>query len=193
MSEFILIIFSAALVNNIIVLGIIGTDPALAFMRRMDVATGLCLTMLVLLPLVSVSGYLLDYWLLAPLQLEYLQLLVFVSTVILITLLLKHYGHRINKKLDARINIFLPFAGINTTVLGTMLLNHELSNTFLKSLAFGMGSALGFSFVLLLMTAAFERLEVTDVPVPFRGLPIVLITLALISMAFMGFSGLINQ
>jgi len=193
MSEFILIIFSAALVNNIIVLGIIGTDPALAFMRRMDVATGLCLTILVLLPLVTVSGFLLDYWILVPLQLEYFQLLVFVSTVILITLLLKHYGHRINKKLGEQINVYLPFAGVNTTVLGTLLLNQELSNTFLKSLAFGMGSALGFSFVLLLMTAVFERLEVADVPVPFRGLPIILITLALISMAFMGFSGLINQ
>jgi electron transport complex protein RnfA len=147
----------------------------------------------VLLPLVSVSGYLLDHWILVPLQLEYFQLLVFVSTVILITLLLKHYGHRINKKLDARINVFLPFAGINTTVLGTMLLNQELSITFLKSLAFGIGSALGFSFVLLLMTAAVERLQVADVPIPFRGLPIVLITLAMISMAFMGFSGLINQ
>ena len=193
MSEFILIIFSAALVNNIIVLGMVGTDPALAFMRRMDVATGLCLTMLVLLPLVSASGYLLDYWLLIPLQLEYLQLLIFVSAVTLITLLLKRYGHRINKKLDERISVFLPFAGINTTVLGTMLLNHVFSNTFLKSLAFGIGTALGFSFVLLLMTAAFERLEVADVPTPFRGLPIVLITLALISMAFMGFNGLIDR
>lgn len=191
MTEFILIIFSAALVNNIIVLGIVGADPALGFMRRMDVANGLCLTMLVLLPLVAVTGYLIDTWLLIPLQLEYLQLLVFVFTILLITLLLKKYGRLLNQKLDARINVFLPFAGINTAVLGTMLLNKEFSNTFLTSLAFGMGTALGFSLVLLLMTAAFERLEVADVPDPFRGLPITLITLGLISMAFMGFSGLI--
>ncbi len=191
MTEFILIIFSAALVNNIIVLGIVGADPALAFMRRMDVANGLCLTMLVLLPLVAVTGYLIDTWLLIPLQLEYLQLLIFVFTILLITLLLKKYGRLLNQKLGARINVFLPFAGINTAVLGTMLLNKEFSNTFLTSLAFGMGTALGFSLVLLLMTAAFERLEVADVPDPFRGLPITLITLGLISMAFMGFSGLI--
>ena len=191
MTEFILILFSAALVNNIIVLGIVGADPALAFMRRMDVATGLCLTMLVLLPLVAVAGYLIDTWLLLPLQLDYLQLLVFVSTIILITLLLKKYGRFLNQKLDARINVFLPFAGINTAVLGIMLLNLEFSNTFLKSLAFGIGTALGFSLVLLLMTAAVERLEVADVPSPFKGLPIILISLALISMAFMGFSGLV--
>jgi len=191
MTEFLLIVFSAALVNNIIVLGIVGADPALAFMRKMDVAKGLCLTMLVLLPLVAVSGHLIDTWLLLPLHLEYLQLLVFVSTIILITLLLKKYGRLLNQKLDARINVFLPFAGINTAVLGTMLLSLEFSNTFLKSLAFGIGTALGFSLVLLLMTAAIERLEVADVPSPFKGLPIILISLALISMAFMGFSGLI--
>ena len=191
MTEFILILFSAALVNNIIVLGIVGADPALAFMRRMGVATGLCLTMLVLLPLVAVTGHLIDTWLLIPLQLEYLQLLVFVSTIILITLLLKKYGRFLNQKLDTRINVFLPFAGINTAVLGTMLLNQEFSNTFLTSLAFGIGTALGFSLVLLLITAAVERLEVADVPLPFKGMPITLITLALMSMAFMGFSGLI--
>lgn len=193
MTEFILILFSAALVNNIIVLGVVGADPALAFMRRMDVATGLCLTMLVLLPLVAVAGYLIDTWLLIPLQLEYLQLLIFVFTIVLITLLLKKYGRLLNQKLDARINVFLPFAGINTAVLGTMLLNQEFSNTFLTSLAFGMGTTFGFSLVLLLMTAAFERLEVADVPTPFRGLPITLITLGLISMAFMGFSGLFHH
>ena len=193
MADFLLIIFSAALVNNIIVLGIVGADPALAFMRRMDVANGLCLTMLVLLPLVAVTGYLIDAWLLIPLQLEYLQLLVFVFTILLITLLLKKYGRLLNQKLDARINVFLPFAGINSAVLGTMLLNQEFSNTFLTSLAFGMGTALGFSLVLLLMTAALERLEVADVPAPFKGLPITLITLALISMAFMGFSGLVHH
>jgi electron transport complex protein RnfA len=193
MADFLLILFSAALVNNIVVLGIIGADPALAFMRRMDVATGLCLAMLVLLPLVAVAGHLMDTWLLIPLQLEYLQLLVFVSNILLLTLLLKRFGQHINKKLDARINVFLPFAGINSAVLGTMLLNLEHTNTLLNSLGFGLGSALGFSLVLLLMTAALERLEAADVPVPFRGLPVTLITLALMSMAFMGFSGLIHH
>src|SRR5690606_26058880 len=141
MADFLLILVSAALVNNIIVLGIIGADPALAFMRRMDVASGLCLIMLVLLPLVSVTACLLDTWLLIPLQLEYLRLPVFVLTILLLSLLLKNFGHRINKKLDTRINIFLPFAGINSAVLGTMLLSRELPPSFLLSLGFGLGTA----------------------------------------------------
>lgn len=192
MTDSILIVLSTALVNNIIVDRVIGTDPALAFVRKMDVTRGLCLTMLVLLPTVTASAWLLEKWLLVPLHLEYLRLLVLVSTIMVVCRLLQLYIHRINKKLAARITVFLPFAGINTTVLGVMLLHGETAKTLLQSLAFGLGSAAGFALILLLLTAATERLEATDVPAPFRGLPILLVTLALISMAFMGFSGLIK-
>lgn len=192
MSDFILIIFSAAFVNNIVVEQIIGADPALAFMRKMDVAIGMSCTMIILLPLVTVCAYAIDTFLLVPLNLQYLNLLVFVSVILLLAWCLKFWVHRINQKLAVHINIFLPFAAVNTLVLGVMLLNQESSNSLLQSLAFGIGSALGFSLILLLMTATMERLEVADVPAPFRGLPILLITLAMISMAFMGFLGLIN-
>ena len=192
MSDLILVVISAALVNNIVVDRVIGTDPALVFVRKMDVTRGMCLTMLVLLPTVTASAWLLDHWLLAPLHLEYLRLLVFVSTIIVVCSLLKLYLHLLNKKLAARITMFLPFAGINTTVLGAMLLNGEMAGTLLQALAFGLGSAAGFALILLILTAATERIEGTDVPAPFRGLPILLVTLALISMAFMGFTGLIK-
>lgn len=190
MSDLLLIIFSAAFVNNIVVLEIIGADPALSFLRKMDVAIGLCLTMLVLLPLVTVFTYLINIWFIIPFHLEFLQLLIFIPTVLLITGCIKQWGHLVNKTLHARINIFLPFAGINTTVLGVILLNQQLVYGLLKSLAFGLGSAAGFSIVLLILTASSERIEVSDVPVPFRGIPVLLLTLALISMAFMGFSGM---
>ena len=192
MTDLFLIVISAALVNNIVVDRMIGMDPALAFVRKMDVTRGLCLTMFILLPAVTSSAWLLDNWLLAPLHLEYLRLPVFVSTILVICWLLKLYLHHINYKLGTRISVFLPFAGINTTILGAMLLNGETAQTPLQALAFGLGSAAGFALILIIVTAAAERLETTDVPTPFRGLPILLVTLALISMAFMGFTGLIK-
>ena len=192
MSVLILVVISTALINNIVVDRVIGVDPALAFVQKMDVTRGMCLTMLVLLPAVTACAWLLDYWLLAPLHLEYLRLLVFVSAIIVVSGLLKIYLPRLNKKTGTQINVFLPFAGINTTVLGAMLLTGEPVQTLLQALAFGLGSATGFALILLIMTAATERLETTDIPAPFRGLPIQLVTLALISMAFMGFSGLIK-
>ena len=192
MTDLILIVLSTALINNVVVERVIGADPALAFVRKMEVTRGLCLTMLVLLPAVAASAWLLDNWLLRPLQLEYLRLLLFVSTIILVCWLLKVHIHRVNRKLAAQIQVFLPFAGINTTVLGVMLLTKETAQTFFQSLAFGIGSALGFGLILILLTAATERIETSDVPAPFRGLPILLISLAVLSMAFMGFNGLIR-
>lgn len=190
MSDLILIIFSAALVNNIVVLEIIGADPALGFFRRMEVAKGLGITMLVLMPLVTISCYLVNIWLLTPLNINYIQLPVMVFVILLITGCIRQWGHYLNNNFHSRIKIFLPFAGINITVLGVVLLNQKLAHGFLLSLAFALGSAIGFFLILLIMTACTERLEVSDVPAPFRGLPIVLLTLALISMAFMGFNGM---
>ena len=190
MSDFILVIFSSAIINNIVVLEIMGTDPALAFLRRMDVATGLSLMMCVLLPLVTLSCYLLETLIIIPLKLEYLELFIFVSIIILVIWCLKLWGQNSNLEFAGLFNIFLPFAGINITVLGTVLLNHKLLNGPVQSLAFGFGSALGFSLILLMLTAINERLETSDVPRPVQGIPVLLVTLALISMAFSGFTGL---
>lgn len=193
MSDLILVVISAALVNNVVVERVIGADPALAFTRKLDVAQGLCLASLMLLPFVTASAWLLDAFWLAPLHLEYLRLLLFVSMILVLCLLLKLVAPRLPGNSGERAGIFLPCAGINTTVLGTMLLVQETTRTFFQAFAFGLGTALGFALVLLPLTAATERLETADVPAPFRGLPIRLLTLALMSMACMGFTGLIRS
>lgn len=192
MAEFFLILFSTALVNNIIVIQVIGIDPALAYSRKFDVAFGLSYTMLMMLPLVTVVGYLIDIWLLVPFNIEYLRLLIFVLLIVLVSWCLKLLLPKINSSLNERVNIFFPFAVINTTVLGTLLLNQQFSNNLFMAFAFGIGTAIGFALILLLLTAITERLEVADVPVPFQGIPILFITLALVSMAFLGFIGLVN-
>lgn len=192
MTDFILVLFSTALVNNIIVVQMIGVDPALAFSRKMDVAFGLSCAMLVMLPLVTMSGYLVDALLLVPFEIEYLRLLIFVMLILVISFCIKLWFKKINKALNDRIRIFFPYAIINTTILGTLLLSQQFAGNFLMSLAYGLGTAIGFSFVIVLLTAITERLEVADVPVAFQGIPILLITLGLLSMAFLGFTGLID-
>lgn len=192
MSEFILILISTVLVNNVIVGQVIGTDPALAFIQRMDVAFGMACTMIILLPLVTTCTYFIHIYLLVPYELNYLRLLVFVSIILLLIQCIKQWGHLFSKNLIHRVNIFLPLAGINTAVLGTVLLGHEATHGLIQLFAFGLGSGIGFSFILLMLTAIHNRLEVADIPVPFRGMPIILITLGLISMALLGFIGLIQ-
>lgn len=191
MTDLVLVIFSAALVNNIVVLEVIGADPALAFLRRQDVAFDLSLTLLVLLPVVTVAAWLLDYWLISTYDLDYLRLLLSVAVILCVVYSAKVFLPYLHPGFSERLDPFLPFAGLNATVLGTVLLNRQADNGFLASIAFATGTAIGFALVLLLLTAVRERLEVADVPAPFRGMPVLLLTLSIIAMAFTGFTGLI--
>ena len=193
MEEIFLVLISSALVNNIVVSHVIGTDPALVATQRRDVARGISTIMLILLPLTTVITAATTQLILIPLQLQYLQTLVFVILIIMIV-----YGLRLWTKLwsgpfgKSGAEIFLPLAGVNVTVLGTLLLNQQQGNNLFYSFIFGLGTAIGFALMLALLTAINTRLEMADVPAPLKGPSITLITLGLISMAFLGFSGLIK-
>ena len=189
MEEIFLVLISSALINNIVVGHVIGTDPALVSTQRRDVTRGISNIMLILLPLTTVIASATTQFILIPLQLQYLQTLVFVILIIIIV-----YGLRAlpNPFCKVDFEIFLPLAGINATVLGTLLLNQQQDNNLFYSFIFGLGTAIGFTFILALLTAINTRLEMADVPAPFKGSSIILITLGLISMAFLGFSGLVK-
>lgn len=189
MEEIFLALVSSALVNNIVVNHIIGGDPALASTRRYDVAYGLSVIMLIMLPITTVIASATTQFILIPLQLQYLQTFVFVMLIIMIV-----YGLRAwpNSFFKYRTEIFLPLAGVNATVLGTVLLNQQQGHHLFFSFIFGLGTAIGFTLVLVLLTAINTRLDMADIPAPFKGVSITLITLGLMSMAFLGFSGLVK-
>ena len=189
MENIFLVLISSALVNNIIVGHIIGGDPALVSLRRHDVARGLSVIILILLPVTTVIASATTQFILIPLQLQYLQTFVFVMLIITIVYCLRAWPNPIFKH---RTEIFLPLAGVNATVLGTLLLNHQQDHHLFFSFIFGLGTAIGFTLMLALLTAINTRLEMADIPASFKGVSITLITLGLISMAFLGFSGLVK-
>ena len=193
MTDIILILLSAALVNNIIISAVPGTDPALAFHRQMHVARGLCITLLFLLPLSTFFLYLAENLLITPYQLEHLRLLVTVSVILLVIWMLKALSAVLDYKWTKTTDIFLPFAGINALVLGSLLLNEYLAAGFIHALSFSFGTVIGFSMVLFVLVAMNERLEAGNVPEPFRGMPVILLSMAILSMAFSGFTGLFIQ
>lgn len=192
MSELIVIIVGTVFINNLIVDELVGTDPALALIRRYDVAKGVSLTMLLLLPMVTFLTQLVDIYLLKPLALEYFRLLVFTGIIVIIIVALQKFLVLINSAIAEQPRIFLPLIGINSTVLGTALLNQQTSSNLLQAIAFGLGSASGFALVMIIVTAISERINMSDVPGPFRGSPLMLITLGIISISFMGFTGVLN-
>ncbi|NIN35280.1 MAG: hypothetical protein GWO08_12500 [Gammaproteobacteria bacterium] len=190
MSDFLLILFSTVFANNIIIQHLVGADPALAMQRREQVAIDVSLVMVLLLPLVTLSAYLLHSLVILPLQLDHLWLLILVMLILCLAMLLKIVIRHVSKSLSDRINDLLPYAGINTTVLGTVLLFLPSKTGIIHAFAYGLGTAFGFGLVLLLLTAVSERLEGAEAPAPFRGMPLHLISLAIVAMAFQGFAGM---
>ena len=136
------------------------------------------------------SSYLIDHWLLAPYGLEYLRTLSFIVTIAAIVQLTELVIQKTSPLLHQVLGIYLPLITTNCAVLGIPLLNISQAHNFLESLLFGFGSSLGFSLALILFAGIRERLEGADIPLPFRGNAISLITGGLMSLAFMGFSGL---
>ena len=142
------------------------------------------------LTLASVSSYLLYQYLLLPLELQYLRTISFIVIIACVVQLTEIMVHKFSPILHQHLGLYLPLITTNCAVLGVALLNIQATHDFFESFIFGIGTALGFTLVLILFAALRERVDVADVPKPFQGASIGLITAGLMSMAFMGFIGL---
>ncbi|MDD0998099.1 NADH:quinone oxidoreductase [Pseudomonas sp. TNT2022 ID1044] len=188
MTETLLTLISAALINNLVLHWPLGVDPLVGSVRRQVHALGIATTCLMLIA--GVSGYALFHWLLVPLDLTALRLFVFLPlSVLLISPLLKLLA-RLLPKLSFD-GLWLLMAG-NAGVLGVTLINAQDDNGFFHAMALSLSAGLGFWLVLSLFNDLRQRTLDNDVPLPFRGLPIDLIGAGLIAVAFLGFSGLIK-
>jgi electron transport complex protein RnfA len=144
------------------------------------------------LTLSSVCSYLINEYLLAPFDLEYLRTIAFILTIAAVVQFTEMVVHKTSPMLYQVLGIFLPLITTNCAVLGVALLNVQQQHSFLQSAVYGFGAALGFSLVMVLFASLRERVTAADVPEPFQGAPIALITAGLMSIAFMGFSGLVK-
>ena len=160
--------------------------------RKLETATGMALATTFVLTLSSASSYLVNEYLLAPLGLEYLRIITFILVIAVVVQFTEMVVHKTSPVLYRVLGIFLPLITTNCAVLGVALLNIQHQHGFLRSAVYGFGAAIGFSLVLILFAAMRERLAVADVPVAFRGAAIALVTAGLMSLAFMGFSGLVK-
>ncbi|MEM9303128.1 MAG: electron transport complex subunit RsxA [Pseudomonadota bacterium] len=190
MTDLLLILVSTALVNNFVLVRFLGLCPFLGVSSRLDSAIGMSLATAFVLTLSAVVSHGLHRWVLVPLELEYLRTLVFIL-VIAATVQFTELAMRASSPVLYRVlGIFLPLITTNCAVLGVALLNVQEEHTLLESALYGLGAALGFSLVLILFAGLRERIEDADVPEPFRGPAIGLVTAGLMAMAFMGFTGL---
>ncbi len=192
MTEFALILISTVLVNNFVLVKFLGLCPFMGVSRKLETATGMGLATTFVLTLSSVCSYLVNEFLLVPLGLEYLRTIAFIMVIAVVVQFTEMVVHKTSPLLYQVLGIFLPLITTNCAVLGVALLNVQAEHGFLQSAVFGFGAAAGFSMVLVMFAAMRERIAVADVPVAFRGPAIALITAGLMSLAFMGFAGLVK-
>ena len=193
MKNDLLILTGAMLVNNLVLVKFLGLCPLMGVSRRQETALGMGLATTFVLTLSSVSSYLLNTWLLEPLGVEYLRTIVFIVVIAAVVQFTEMMVRKTSPLLHQMLGIFLPLITTNCAVLGVALLNVHEQHGFIESFLHGFGSALGFTLVLVLFSGVRERVDVADVPAPFRGNAIGLITAGLIAMAFMGFAGLVQN
>src|SRR3989304_7396600 len=192
MTEYALILVSTVLVNNFVLTKFLGLCPFMGVSRKLETATGMGLATTFVLTVSSMCSYLTNTYILIPLGIEYLRTIAFILVIAVVVQFTEMVLHKTSPVLYKVLGIFLPLITTNCIVLGVALLNVNLEPNFLQSTTYGFGAAIGFSMILILFAAMRERIAAADVPVAFRGPSIALITAGLMSLAFMGFSGLVR-
>ncbi len=192
MTEHLLILVSTVLANNFVLVRFLGLCPFMGVSNKLEGAIGMSVATAFVLTLSSVAGYLMHQYLLEPLGLEYLSTLGFILAIAVTVQLTEMVMRKTSPLLYRVLGIFLPLITSNCAVLGVALLNVQEQHNLLESALYGFGAAAGFGLVLVMFSAIRERLAFADVPVPFQGASIGLITAGLMALAFMGFNGLAN-
>ncbi len=190
MTEIFLIFISAAFVNNFVLVRFLGLCPFMGVSTQYKSALGMSFATAFVLTMSSIASYLVNEYLLLPLGLEYLKTLSFILVIAVTVQITEMILHKSSPLLYQVLGMFLPLITTNCAVLGVALLNVQQQNSLLESATFGLGAAVGFGLVLVLFSAIRERLEMANVPPAFRGLPIALMTAGIMSLAFMGFTGM---
>ena len=186
-----LLLVGAVLVNNFVLVQFLGLCPFMGVSNKLETAMGMSMATTFVLTLASVCSHLTYNYLLIPLDLAYLRTISFILVIAVVVQFTEMVVRKTSPLLYRVLGVFLPLITTNCAVLGVALLNINQAHNFIESLFYGLGAALGFSLVLVLFAAMRERLAVADVPEPFQGAAIGMITAGLASLAFMGFAGLI--
>ena len=192
MSDLALILVSTILVNNFVLVQFLCLCPFMGVSNKLETAMGMSLATTFVLTLSSLCSYLTYTYILAPLGLGYLKTIAFILVIAVVVQFTEMVVRKTSPVLYKVLGIFLPLITTNCAVLGVALLNINKQNSLVESVFYGFGAAVGFSLVLILFAAMRERIAVADVPLPFRGAAISMITAGLISLAFLGFTGLVQ-
>ncbi len=190
--ELFTIFIGAVLVNNFVLARFLGICPFLGQSRNVGMAVGMGMSVIFVLTMASVATNLVYGFILVPLELEYLVTVSFILVIAALVQLVDIVLQKVLPALHRTMGIYLVLITTNCAILGLALLNVVKNYNLVESLVFGLSAGIGFTLALVIMAGIRERLELADIPKPLRGFPITLILAGLLSIAFMGFSGLVK-
>jgi electron transport complex protein RnfA len=192
MFELFLLIISAVLVNNFVLARFLGICPFLGVSRKVETAVGMGMAVIFVMTVASMVTYLVQKYLLLPLDVGYLQTIAFILVIASLVQFVEMVIQKTSPALYRSLGIFLPLITTNCAVLGVAILNIQKEFTFVQTTVFGFAASIGFTLALMLFAGLRERIALARVPATFKGAPIGLITAGLLSLAFMGFAGLVK-
>ncbi|UUO21896.1 electron transport complex subunit RsxA [Colwellia sp. M166] len=192
MTDYLLLLVGTVLVNNFVLVKFLGLCPFMGVSSKIETAIGMSFATTFVMTLASLLSYIVNSYILAPLGLEYLTTMSFILVIAVVVQFTEMVVHKTSANLYRTLGIFLPLITTNCAVLGVALLNLQEQHNFFESIIYGFGAAVGFSLVLIMFSAMREKLANADVPTPFKGSAIAMITAGLMSLAFMGFTGLVK-
>lgn len=191
LAEYSALLIGAIFINNFVLVQFLGLCPFMGVSNKLDTAIGMSAATTFVLTLASVCSYLTYTYLLAPLGLEYLRTIAFILVIAVVVQFTEMVVQKTSPLLYKVLGIFLPLITTNCAVLGVALLNLNKQHNLIESALYGFGAAVGFSLVLIAFSAMRERLAVADIPEAFKGSAIGMVTAGLMSLAFMGFAGIV--
>mgnify|MGYP003456619116 FL=1 len=190
MSNLILIIVTTALVNNVVLSQFLGICAFLGVSKKIDTSLSMGAAVTVVITIAAAVTNILYNLVLAPFDLDYLKTIVFILVIAALVQMVEMFLKKTSPAIYQALGIFLPLITTNCAVLGVSLTNVQDGFNFIESVIAGVGTGLGFTIAIVLLASLRERINESDIPAPFRGAPIVLLSAALMAIAFMGFSGL---
>jgi electron transport complex protein RnfA len=192
MVSLLLILISAVFVNNFVLARFLGICPFLGVSKKVETAIGMGMAVIFVMTVASVVTWFIQYFILTPFGIDYLQTIAFILVIASLVQLVEMVIQKTSPVLYQSLGIFLPLITTNCAVLGVAVLNIQKTYTFIESLVFAVGAGLGFTLAMVLFAGLRERIELCPVPKSFRGTAIAMVTAGLLSLAFMGFAGLVK-
>ena len=187
-----LILLSSILINNFVMSRFLGICPFLGVSKRVETAVGMGAAVTFVMAMASLITYIIQYGILEPLNIQYLQTIVFILVIACLVQFVEMVIQKSSPTLYKALGVYLPLITTNCAVLGVAIINIDEKYDLIQALFNGIGAALGFTLAIVLFAGIRERLELSDIPKPLKGFPIALITAGLMSVAFLGFQGLIK-